>query len=108
MRTVKINGVEFQVIKSHDKFDTYMNWHYNRRSGSSLEACYGKPSEKKRKIFAYWREWFTGADNVESLRIIAHSGYAFSLGAFLVSSDTGEVVGYIHITKGANRIYMDA
>ena len=105
MKTMTINGIEFEVIRPRK---------YNPRAaveavkdcaGRGLSYYYDRPSVWKQDVFEEWREWYTGAENISHFGVCSANAQQFSISA-LLHDDAGDVIGVITITKAHNRIHM--
>ena len=106
MKTMTINGVEFEVIHPK-KYDPRAAVEAVKDcAGRDLSYYYGRHSDRKQRIFDEWREWYATAGNVFYFGICSANTCQFSISALLTDS-TG-VIGVITITRDHNRVHMFA
>lgn len=58
MRTLTINGVDFEVIKPRKSNIAFFDRLFNMSDCRTLQDCYAKPSRAKLNIWDWWRSWF--------------------------------------------------
>ena len=102
-KQMEINGKMFEVIKSKYTEKMIEN-HWKNYSSKTLDYYYQKPSEIKKEIYAYWRDW-SSDPCVWAFEVISGSCSCFSLGAIL-KNEHGYDIGYIKITKAHNYLYL--
>lgn len=103
----EINGRLFEISRSkgtkQDVIDSHTYDYLGRRS---LFDFYQQPSTAKEAIWAGWKNWAEHTDCVEDMRVKSANTFMFSIGAYYVNPDTGEIVGYFYITPAHNRLYL--
>ena len=107
MKTMEIGGEVFEVTRSK-KAEQMIKWHDHDYLGrKTLYDFYDNPSVYKVGIWEDWREWCANVyPTVCSMRVIGASCFTFSIGAYYCDPETYEIMGYIHITKDHNRLYL--
>ena len=105
MRYTTINGVDFETTRTKYAGPA-IERHYNPWSYDDITEAYDNPSNAKRAIYADWREWADITECVRNMRITSKNTFAFTLGALYVDGETGEVLGYISITRDHNRLMI--
>lgn len=102
-KTMVIGGEYFEVIHT-SKFDDMDNRDYCGRR--TLWDYYENPSDIKEEIYAEWMQWECETPEVYDLRVTSASCFMFTLGGWYVDPETGEILGYIRITRDHNRVYF--
>ncbi len=100
MKTITINGREFEAIHSDNYCNVY-NFHYE---GKTLNKFYKKSSKVKQEIYEDWHKWASETDEVEYFQVRGANGFTFTLEALYVKNN--QVLGYILITKSHNYLYL--
>lgn len=100
-RTIIINGIPFEVIRSRHTRDRINKFIQAPRK--TLYDAYDKPSKAKIEIYEDWRSWYCNSDDVYGLSVISYSTQTFTLGAIYCDD---EIDGYIKITKSHNYLYI--
>lgn len=103
MKFTEINGEQFETVKSKHAEKMIEN-HMKYYNGRTLNNYYQKPSQIKKKIYEYWREWAIDP-HIWAFEVINGSCFMFSIGA-IYRNDLGDAIGYIRITKDHNRLFL--
>ena len=97
-KTITINGVDFQVIRSKTASTLYLS----RYAGRTVYDCYERPSYSKTYIYNNWLEWATNA-GVEDFGVRGYNGFQFTLQGKIVIDGNTYV---LYITKTSNKAYL--
>lgn len=103
-KTMTIGGERFEVIRPR-KFEPDA-YHRDYRGRRTLLDYYDRPSDIKQAIWQEWLDWERDNPEVYDMRVTSASGFAFTIGAYYVDTETGEIIGYFKITKDHNRLYL--
>ena len=98
MKTITLNGVQFEVHKSKATSTVFME----RYAGRSLTDCYERPSYSKQYIYKMWEEW-AYLNDVEYFGISGYNGFQFTLQGMVEHEGKTYI---LHITKSANKAYI--
>ena len=109
MKTITINGVEFEVHKSNTadirtEINHMRNWGFD-----SIYDAYEKPSRYNVEIWEEWLDWarncFDENFNISRMCITGPTSKHFSIKA-PIYDDNYDLRGYLWITKLHNRVYL--
>lgn len=93
-----INGVDFETHTSKNAIYAInrlkSEWH-----GHDIYYYYDKPSETKISIYNEWREWYSNANNVTFFQVDSANIFKFTIVALYEDESSGEILGFIRITK---------
>lgn len=107
MKTMKINGEVFEVIRSKYTVDMIDHHGHDYLGRRSLYDFYDNPSRYKRGIWDEWLEWAAQSyPQVSNMYVTSATTFSFTIGAFYCDPETYEVIGYIKITKDHNCLYL--
>lgn len=99
-----ICGIDFETHKSkHTK--QMIEAHLNRPI-KLLNNCYKKPSATKQAVYNGIRRLFGDSRQVSRLSITGYNTDFFTMGALYLDYETGEIIGYMKITKDHNYLYL--
>lgn len=99
-KTIVLNGVTFEVIKSKVERTTFLHEY----SGRTLDDCYAKPSYSKQYIYKMWEEW-AYLNDVKYFGVSGYNGFQFTLQGMIEHCGNTYV---LHITKSRNIAYLVA
>lgn len=110
MKTMTINGREFQVVDS--KY--YKQAYEFNCAGRTLDHVYARPSVAKKKVWADWRYWAisnnlnsnshsTGLNHIERFGVYNGNSWNFTIRGIYTDSD-GQRYGMM-ITSASNKLY---
>ena len=100
MKTIKLNGVTFEVIKPRNEVHKYIG---TLGSKSDIRQYYGRPSIYKVAIWESWLDWANTTNGVVSFEICSSNGFQFTIAGLYVDENGDEY--NIYITKAHNRLY---
>lgn len=105
MKSIKINGVEFEAIKPRNKVEPCHFTFYDYRD---IYEAYNMPSDTKVIIWNFWKDWASKWQEYEitEMYISSRNCFSFAISANVWKFATGEFVGVLHITRDHNRIYL--
>ena len=105
MKTMTINGIEFEVIRPR-KYDPRAAVEAVKDcAGRDLSYYYAKPSACKNTLYHFWSCWAARAENVSHFGVCSANNFQFSNSA-LLHNDAGDVIGVITITRAHNRVHL--
>ena len=99
-----INGIDFETHKS--KYTKSMIEKHLNKPIKLLDDCYEKPSSTKRAIYNGIHRLFGNTKNITRLSVTSYNTFAFTMSALYLDEITGEIIGYIRITKDHNILYI--
>ena len=107
MKTLNINGVEFEVhhTKHINRYFNAQNYAWNKGQFDIYDV-YNRPSRAKVEIFNDWFDWFCMTKEAANLVITSANCQTFSLMAYYIDPETDEILGILHITKEHNNLMM--
>lgn len=100
MKTIKINGEIFEVIKPRNKVRPFSGWFSDE---SAIFCHYDRPSIYKVNIWKSWLDWAKRTDGVIAFEITSVNIFQFTIGG-LYTDENGDEYN-IYITKAHNRLY---
>ena len=109
MRTININGVEFEAYKeTTEDIESAVRYFINWGFGSIYDA-YEKPSRYKVEIWEEWLDWarncFDENFNISRMCITGPTSQHFSIKA-VIYDENYDLRGYLWITKLHKRVYL--
>lgn len=99
-----ICGIDFETHKS--KHTKQMIENHLNRPIKTLNNCYKKPSATKQTVYNGIRNLFGDCRQISRLSVTGHSCDFFTMGALYLDDETGEIIGYMKITKDRNYLYI--
>lgn len=101
MKTLTINGVDFQLINPR-KYEVkpFTGWFCDE---NAIFNCYERPSLSKIRIWNDWLKWARDTEGVFGFEILSYNCMQFTIGGGYKDEKGKEYV--IYITKAHNRIY---
>lgn len=110
MKTQMLYGELFEIIhpKNPVSYAYPSQWDY-----MDITDAYDKPSQAKREIWAFWREFGQTLNSDEPYTfgipfISSRNCFAFSVTMNVFDADTMEWIGVAHITRDHNRLYLNS
>ena len=100
MKTVEINGVQFEVVKPYTKKAENLDWSRKRAGYTSVYEAYKTPSPAKVEIDKWWQRFCNEIDGTD-YRIPSRNTNQFSV-SFIAMVDGETRIFYI--TKAHNYI----
>lgn len=98
-KTMEVCGETFNIVKNGERP------HFSRHNYYTVYDAYGKPSEAKKAIWEYWREWalrvWRNADDV-SMWVSSRNTNVFTLTGYIEMND--KTYGF-YITKTRQEIW---
>lgn len=101
MKTITINGMNFQLIKPRNEVEPFTGWMCDERE---IFMCYKCPSVYKIEIWNSWLKWARETDGVYGFEISSHNPMTFTITGGYLDEDGNEYV--LYITKSYNRAYL--
>lgn len=101
MKTININGENFQLIKPRNKINPFSGWFCDEQA---IYMAYERPSIYKVAIWNEWLKWSRETDGVTAFEITSHNCYMFTIGGEYTDENGQEYVFYI--TPSSNKAYQ--
>lgn len=105
MKTLTINGINFEVVTSGTKSANAIIQDITSSDLMGLYSIYKTPSVAKVRIFEEWRVWFSGIEGSgKRIGCLRGSSHSFSIGG--VANIDG-CKAYLYITKAHNKVVFE-
>lgn len=111
MKTIEINGIEFEAKTTQANADDYIEYANSPYAHADIFECYAKPSAKKLHIFNEWYEWMRNLnvkdgfnEYINHMRITSYNDFCFTIGALYFRDKKPFAI--LKITKAHNVAYI--
>lgn len=97
MKTITINGIDFELCKTGEINETQQAWHKRL----TIDQAYSNPSTTKTEIYKEWLQ-FARETNASCFGISSYNCMMFTIGMYV---NVGNNKYWLYITKAHNRAY---
>ena len=111
MRTIDINGFEFELIKPR-KYKRYfedVNRMINNYTSRDIWDCYSRPSYIKEHIFRVWKNWEYSSNGenskyaISNIEVSSYNSMQFTLSGIAWSKEDDGKIYILAISRDHNR-----